>query len=233
MVSERVEPERFVFVDGMGANTSLSVLEPWSRRGERAYCSVPRPWKEEHNATGQHEHRGHETFSGSAGNYHRHRLRDLRREDDRTEPAARTTCNGGHPLLRSQGSARLAAHRRAGLRAGVLPPYSPDLSPIEEAFSKIKGILARRRPGAGKLWWKQWAGRSTRSRLGMRKAFSSTADTGYWFNHRESRCREMHATVAGPAAPGKRYSTGRQAWPSGASHLSYEHVLCAGVSPGS
>jgi DDE superfamily endonuclease len=42
MVSERVEPQRFVFVDEMGANTSLSVLRAWSRRGERAYCSVPR-----------------------------------------------------------------------------------------------------------------------------------------------------------------------------------------------
>ena len=42
MVSEMVEPERFIFVDEMGANTSLSVLRAWSRRGERAYCSVPR-----------------------------------------------------------------------------------------------------------------------------------------------------------------------------------------------
>ena len=24
-----------------------------------------------------------------------------------------------------------------------LPPYSPDLNPIEEAFSKVKGILRR------------------------------------------------------------------------------------------
>jgi cob(I)alamin adenosyltransferase len=39
---ERVEPERFVFVDEMGSNTSFSVLRAWSRRGERAYCSVPR-----------------------------------------------------------------------------------------------------------------------------------------------------------------------------------------------
>ena len=42
MVLERVEPERFVFVDEMGVNTSLYVLRAWSRRGERAYCSVPR-----------------------------------------------------------------------------------------------------------------------------------------------------------------------------------------------
>ena len=42
MVSERVEPQRLVFVDEMGANISLSVLRAWSRRGQRAYCSVPR-----------------------------------------------------------------------------------------------------------------------------------------------------------------------------------------------
>src|SRR3954470_5454907 len=42
MVSERVRPERFVFVDEMGANTSLCVLRAWLRKGQRAYCSVPR-----------------------------------------------------------------------------------------------------------------------------------------------------------------------------------------------
>lgn len=42
MVSEKVEAERFVFVDEMGANISLSPLRAWSRRGQRAYCSVPR-----------------------------------------------------------------------------------------------------------------------------------------------------------------------------------------------
>ena len=41
-VSESTDPQRFVFVDEMGANTSLSPLRAWSRRGERAYCLVPR-----------------------------------------------------------------------------------------------------------------------------------------------------------------------------------------------
>ena len=39
------------------------------------------------------------------------------------------------------------------------PPYSPDLNPIEEAFSKVKGVL--RRIGARTreaLWWKPPAG---------------------------------------------------------------------------
>ena len=42
MVSARVDPERLVFVDEMGTNTSLSPLRAWSRRGQRAYGSVPR-----------------------------------------------------------------------------------------------------------------------------------------------------------------------------------------------
>ena len=32
-----------------------------------------------------------------------------------------------------------------GIRIEFLPPYSPDLNPIEEAFSKIKVILCRNR----------------------------------------------------------------------------------------
>ena len=41
MFAERVDARQFVFVDEMGANTSLFVLRAWSRRVERAYCSVP------------------------------------------------------------------------------------------------------------------------------------------------------------------------------------------------
>jgi transposase len=38
-------------------------------------------------------------------------------------------------------TAFLVAHRFAGVRVEYLPPYSPDLNPIEEAFSKIKAYL--------------------------------------------------------------------------------------------
>ncbi len=40
----RIEARRFVFVDEMGANSSLTPLYAWSRRGERAFASVPRNW---------------------------------------------------------------------------------------------------------------------------------------------------------------------------------------------
>ena len=34
---------------------------------------------------------------------------------------------------------------RRGSRASPLAPYSPDLNPVEEAFSKVKGILRKAR----------------------------------------------------------------------------------------
>ena len=53
--------------------------------------------------------------------------------------------------------------RSVGCELLYLPPYSPDFSPIEEAFSKVKGLFARQRPGAEKRWWRLWARRSRRS----------------------------------------------------------------------
>ena len=43
-VSERLAAERFVFVDEMGSNTSLSPLYGWSRVGERLRAEAPRNW---------------------------------------------------------------------------------------------------------------------------------------------------------------------------------------------
>jgi hypothetical protein len=42
MLAEQVEPERLVFVDEMGTNTSLSPVYGWSKKRERSYCLVPR-----------------------------------------------------------------------------------------------------------------------------------------------------------------------------------------------
>ena len=44
MVAREIRAEQLVFVDECSTNTSLSPLYAWSRRGERALCSVPRNW---------------------------------------------------------------------------------------------------------------------------------------------------------------------------------------------
>ncbi len=44
LVAGEIYTERLVFVDEMGTNTSFAPLYAWSRRGERAFASVPRTW---------------------------------------------------------------------------------------------------------------------------------------------------------------------------------------------
>ncbi|MDQ3913518.1 MAG: transposase [Actinomycetota bacterium] len=44
LVAQGIEARRLVFVDECGTNISPSPLYAWSRRGERAHCSVPRNW---------------------------------------------------------------------------------------------------------------------------------------------------------------------------------------------
>ena len=68
-----------------------------------------------------------------------------------------------------------------------LPPYSPELNPIEEAFSKIKGILRKAEGRSREALIEAMAARSMRSPLRMRKAFSDTADTYHWGNHCDHR----------------------------------------------
>jgi hypothetical protein len=42
MVARSLDSRSLVFVDEMGTNTSLSPIYGWSKKGARAYCSVPR-----------------------------------------------------------------------------------------------------------------------------------------------------------------------------------------------
>jgi hypothetical protein len=42
LVTGKLDARRFVFVDEIGADTSLSPLNGWTRRGRRAYFEVPR-----------------------------------------------------------------------------------------------------------------------------------------------------------------------------------------------
>jgi transposase len=49
-----------------------------------------------------------------------------------------------------------------------LPPYSPDFSPIEEAFSKVKALLRREpQPAPARGWWRPSAWHSRRLRPRM------------------------------------------------------------------
>ncbi len=141
-LAAKIDPKRLVFVDEMGTNTSLSVLRAWSRRGQRAYCSVPR-------------NRGPNTTL----------LSSMTTEGMGPSLAVEGTTTGAvfeayveralSPMLRPGQIVvmdNLSAHKGERVRELIeargcellyLPPYSPDLNPIEEAFSKIKGFIRK------------------------------------------------------------------------------------------
>ncbi len=53
-----------------------------------------------------------------------------------------------------KGSAVREAIRAAGARLVFLPPYSPDLNPIEQVFSKIKTLLRKQDPRTVEATWR-------------------------------------------------------------------------------
>jgi transposase len=129
-----------VFVDEMGTNISLSPLYAWSRKGERANCSVPR-------------NRGKNTTL----------LASMSVEGMGPSLAVEGATNSEvfetyvervlAPAVRRDQVVvmdNLSAHKGERVRELIegrgcellyLPHYSPDYNPIEEAFSKIKGLM--------------------------------------------------------------------------------------------
>ena len=104
----------------------------------------------------------------------------------------------------------LGAHRPKRIRELIeargaelvyVPSYSPDLNPIEQAFSKIKNILRKLGARTHKaLCWQRWRRRSVRSPLLTPLGGLSTAVTSSRFSTYEYRCKKP-----APTPPGRSY----------------------------
>jgi transposase len=142
MVAHKTEPKRLVFVDEMGTNTSLSPLRAWSRRGDRARCAVPRNRGKNTTLLSSMSVEGMGPSLAITGSVDAQVLEAYLERILLPE-----LCPGRIVVMDN-----LSAHKTqkvgelvegAGCELLYLPPYSPDLNPIEEAFSKIKGILRK------------------------------------------------------------------------------------------
>ena len=142
MVAQSLDARSLVFVDEMGTNTSLSPVYGWARKGERAYCSVPR-------------NRGKNTtplasmsLEGMGPSLAVEGATTSAVFETYVERVLAPNLRKGQVVVMDN----LSAHKRDRVRDLIegrgcellyLPPYSPDFSPIEEAFSKIKGLLRK------------------------------------------------------------------------------------------
>ena len=82
----------------------------------------------------------------------RRALHPLRREGSRADPRHVVILDnlGSH-----KGKAARRAIRAAGAHLLFLPPYSPDLNPIEQLFAKLKHLIRKAEPRTIEATWRK------------------------------------------------------------------------------
>jgi transposase len=142
MVVRRVDAGRLVFVDEMGSNVSLSPLYAWSRRGERAHAKAPRNWGKNVTLLASITAGGVGPCLAVEGPATREVFEAY------LERVLAPTLGPGQMVIMDNLSAHKGGRVKEiiegiGCQLVYLPPYSPDFNPIEQAFSKVKGLLRR------------------------------------------------------------------------------------------
>jgi transposase len=142
MVAAATEPERLVFVDEMGTNTSLAPLYAWSRRGQRARFEVPRNLGANVTLLASMSAEGMGASLAVEGS-----TTKVVFEAYLQRVLAPSLWPGQVVVMDNLSSHKGPRVRQLieerGRELMYLPPYSPDLNPIEEAFSKLKGLLRK------------------------------------------------------------------------------------------
>jgi transposase len=150
----RVDPARLVFIDETWAKTNMAPIRGWAPRGQRLHAHVP------------HGHWKTLTFIAA--------LRCNRIDapcvfdgpiNGRSFTAyveqilAPTLRPGDIVILDNLGSHKGEPVRRtiraAGARLFFLPPYSPDLNPIEQVFAKLKHLMRTAAERAVEATWRR------------------------------------------------------------------------------
>jgi transposase len=142
MVAEQVEAQRLVFVDEMGTNTSLSPAYAWAPKGQRAYWSVPR------NRGANTTVLSSMSAEGMGPSLTVEGATTSAVFEAYVQQVLGPTLRKGQVMVMDN----LSAHKGERIRELIeergceliyLPSYSPDLNPIEEAFSKIKRLVRK------------------------------------------------------------------------------------------
>ena len=137
-----LDPESLVFLDETGVNTKMARLYGWAPVGERCRDKAPfGHWKTMTFVAGLR-------LSGMTAPWVLDRAMDGDAFRMYVQHVLAPTLKRGDVVVLDN----LPAHKVAGIREAVadrgaqifyLPPYSPDMNPIEMAFSKLKALLRK------------------------------------------------------------------------------------------
>ena len=134
-----IDPRRLVFVDECGANTSMTRTHGRAPAGQRVYTDTPGSWESITLTCGM---RLAGAMAGLAfpGATHtavfEHYVEEVLVPELR--PGDVVIWDNLKP---HQSEEAIEAVEEAGAEVVPLPPYSPDYTPIEEMFSKVKGAM--------------------------------------------------------------------------------------------
>ena len=153
----------FVWVDECGTHTSMTRLRGRAPKGERAYGSVPRNRGKNTTLIASMTLEGAMGECMAVEGSTKAFVFEAFVFEAYVERFLASSLRPGQIVVMDNLSAHKTGRVREliegrGCELWFLPSYSPDLNPIEEAFSKVKGHTsggprrARERP-----WWRQWA----------------------------------------------------------------------------
>jgi transposase len=142
MVAQSLDAHSLVFVDEMGTNISLSPLYGWAKKGQRAHCSVPRNRRKNTTLLSSMSMEGMGPSLAVEG------ATNSEVFETYVERVLAPTLRKGQVVVMDNLSAHKGERVRElieglGCELVYLPSYSPDFSPIEEAFGKIKCLMRK------------------------------------------------------------------------------------------
>lgn len=137
-----LDPRRLVFLDETWTKTNMTPIRGWAKRGERLIARAPfGKWRTlTFIAALRHDRiEAPVLFDGPINGI---KFRTY------IEQALIPVLHPGDLVIADnlgshKGNAVKAAIRKAGARLFFLPPYSPDLNPIEQVFAKLKALLRK------------------------------------------------------------------------------------------
>ncbi|MGZ9724333.1 IS630 family transposase [Rhizobium miluonense] len=139
----RLEPHRFVFLDETGTTTKMTRLRGRCPKGQRLRSKAPfGHWKTQTFIAGLR-------YFGLTAPFVVDRPMNRRIFEAYVETQLAPTLSEGDVVILDNLAAHKSPKAEAAIRARgawmlFLPPYSPDLNPIEMAFSKLKSLLRAR-----------------------------------------------------------------------------------------
>lgn len=150
----RLEPHRLVFIDETGTTTKMTRLRGRCLKGRRLRSKAPfGHWKTQTFIAGLRCH-------GLTAPFVVDRPMNRRIFETYVETQLAPTLTKGDVVILDN----LAAHKSPAAEAAIrargawllfLPPYSPDLNPIEQVFAKLKHLLRAAEPRDVEATWRK------------------------------------------------------------------------------